>query len=267
MRLLCCGLPAPACLLFFALRFVTICHLNGCFSPLSLYRCPRPRPRTSQAWTRCWLRRLRLRSRPRWCRRWRSRRAVGRKRARWAVQGEQAPGSGFFVTGLGCVFTPLRIFSRLSVCFGCMVADLYKDIQYTLSLYPVCTRLLNTPSLSRPLLSTVFRFATCNCLSINGCKCLSKLAEYDSLSRPGSSPLPAARLLTWPLSPPPPPPRTRRAQPAGQRTARGTSATARPSATDPIQADLHPTCLCSHCTVHYHKATTHSRNILNPVPL
>jgi hypothetical protein len=26
LRLLCCGLPAPACLLFFALRFVTVCH-------------------------------------------------------------------------------------------------------------------------------------------------------------------------------------------------------------------------------------------------
>ena len=96
-------------------------------------RCPRPRPRLSRAWARCWLLRLRLRSRPRWCRRWRSRRAVGRVQVCWAVQGEEAPGRGFSRSGLWS-FPVLGGFACLSVWFGRMIPCLYEDIQYALSL-------------------------------------------------------------------------------------------------------------------------------------
>jgi hypothetical protein len=90
---------------------------------------PPARPRPSRAWAWCWLLRLRLRSRPRWCRRWRSRRAVGRMRVCWAVQGEEAPGHGFFAC--------------LSVWFGCMIPGLYEVISvHPLSLYPVCTKVV-----------------------------------------------------------------------------------------------------------------------------
>ena len=83
--------------------------------------------------------RLRLRSRPRWCRRWRSRRAVGRVRACWAVQGEEAPGRGFFAVWV-VVFPRFGGFACLSVWFGRMIPGLYEVIQYTLSLSPVLPR-------------------------------------------------------------------------------------------------------------------------------
>jgi len=51
-------------------------------------------------------------------------------RACWAVQGEEAPGHGFFaVCFVG--FFPFRVFASLSVWFGCMMPGLYEVIQYT----------------------------------------------------------------------------------------------------------------------------------------
>jgi hypothetical protein len=50
--------------------------------------------------------------RPRWCRRWRSRWAVGRMRACWAVPCEEAPGRDFSRSGLW--FFPFGVFACLS---------------------------------------------------------------------------------------------------------------------------------------------------------
>ena len=48
--------------------------------------------------------RLRRRPRPQWCRRWRSRRALGRMRACWAVRVRRLP--PWLFRGLGCVLSP-----------------------------------------------------------------------------------------------------------------------------------------------------------------
>ena len=67
----------------------------------------------SWAWPRCWLCCLRLRSQPRWCRRRRFRRAVGRMRACWAVHGREAPGCNM-VLGLYEVIQYTHTLSLLS---------------------------------------------------------------------------------------------------------------------------------------------------------
>jgi hypothetical protein len=69
----------------------------------------------------------------RWCRRWRSRRAVGRMRACWAVQSGEAPGSGFFAVWV-VVSPPFGLFACLSVWFGYLMPGLYEGIQYALPL-------------------------------------------------------------------------------------------------------------------------------------